>query len=53
MQETGGRLMMQARLYARFTAKQGENGVMQNLANSYAFWIFVFIALALRTCCPR
>jgi Superinfection immunity protein len=24
----------------------GENGFMQNIANSYAFWIFVFVALA-------
>jgi hypothetical protein len=47
MQEAGGKLVMQPRLYVRFTAKQGENGVMQNLANSYAFWIFVFMALVL------
>jgi len=25
--------------------EMGENGVMQSLANSYAFWIFVFVVL--------
>jgi hypothetical protein len=35
---------MWLRLRARFR-EMGENGVMQGLANSYAFWIFVFVIL--------
>jgi hypothetical protein len=37
---------VQPRQCARLVAKPGDNEVMQNLANSYAFWIFVFMALA-------
>jgi hypothetical protein len=37
---------MQPRLYA-VNCETGREWVMQNLANSYAFWIFVFMALVL------
>ena len=30
----------------------GENDVMQNLANSYAFWIFVFVILVVMYMLP-
>ena len=36
---------MQSRRSAWYRAKRGENGVMQDLADSYAFWIFVFLVL--------
>jgi hypothetical protein len=38
---------MRSRLSARYRGEMGENGVMQNLADSYAFWIFAFAALVI------
>src|ERR1700689_506988 len=39
-----GRVAMRLRLSAR-CRELGENGGMQDFANSYGFWIFVFVVL--------
>ena len=43
--ERRGMLAMRTRLSARCRGEMGDNEVMQDLANSYVFWIFVFVVL--------